>query len=76
MHLVRRPPASAPGRLIHRTGTDAWRTAAIMTVAALFSGLVGTNGAVAPMLPAIVVAVRTGPACQGISCWRMASAAA
>src|SRR5215475_93511 len=47
--------------LIRQTGTDdTWRTVAIMLVAALFSGLVGMNGAVAAMLPVIVaVAVRT-----------------
>src|SRR5262244_186212 len=47
--------------LIRQTGAnDTWRTVAIMLVAALFSGLVGMNGAVAAMLPVIVaVAVRT-----------------
>ncbi len=48
--------------LIRRTGTnDTWRIVAIMAVAALFSGLVGMNGAVAAMVPVVVaVAVRTG----------------
>jgi di/tricarboxylate transporter len=47
--------------LIRQTGSnETWRTVAIMLVAALFSGLVGMNGAVAAMLPVIVaVAVRT-----------------
>jgi di/tricarboxylate transporter len=48
--------------LIRHTGTnDTRRIVAIMIVAAVFSGLIGMNGAVAAMLPvAVVVAVRTG----------------
>jgi di/tricarboxylate transporter len=47
--------------LIRRTGgSETWRMVAIMVVAAIFSGLIGMNGAVAAMLPIIVVvAVRT-----------------
>jgi di/tricarboxylate transporter len=47
--------------LIRRTGrNETWRLVAIMVVAAIFSGLIGMNGAVAAMLPIIVVvAVRT-----------------
>jgi len=50
--------------LIRHTGTnDTWRMVAIMVVAAIFTGLIGMNGAVAAMLPiAVVVAVRTGVA--------------
>src|SRR5918992_2857816 len=51
------------GRLLmRRTGnSDAMRVVAIMLVAAVFSGLIGMNGAVAAMLPVTVVAaVRTG----------------
>src|SRR5215831_9197062 len=44
----------------HTGGNETWRLVAIMVVAALFSGLVGMNGAVAAMVPVIVaVAVRT-----------------
>src|SRR5215467_2411163 len=48
--------------LIRHTGTnDTWRMVAIMVVAAIFTGLIGMNGAVAAMLPiVVVVAVRTG----------------
>jgi di/tricarboxylate transporter len=48
--------------LIRHTGTDdTWRLVAIMIVAAVFSALIGMNGAVAAMLPVtIVVAVKTG----------------
>jgi di/tricarboxylate transporter len=48
--------------LLRRTGSsDVLRIVAIMVVAAVFSGLIGMNGAVAAMLPvAVVVAVRTG----------------
>ncbi|UPG72076.1 SLC13 family permease [Roseomonas gilardii subsp. gilardii] len=47
--------------LIRHTGTnDSWRLFAIMISAAVFSGLIGMNGAVAAMLPiTVVVAVRT-----------------
>lgn len=47
--------------LIRHTGeNETWRMVAIMIVAAVFSGLIGMNGAVAAMLPVIVVvAVRT-----------------
>lgn len=50
--------------LMRRTGeSDTKRVVAIMVVAAVFSGLIGMNGAVAAMLPvAVVVAVRTGVA--------------
>ncbi|HEY2529656.1 MAG TPA: SLC13 family permease [Xanthobacteraceae bacterium] len=50
--------------LIRHTGAnDTWRIIAIMIFAAVFSGLIGMNGAVAAMLPvAVVVAVRTGVA--------------
>lgn len=50
--------------LIRHTGeNEMWRMVAIMVVAAVFSGLIGMNGAVAAMLPVIVVvAVRTGVA--------------
>lgn len=45
----------------HTGGNDTWRIVAIMIVAAVFSGLIGMDGAVAAMLPIIVVvAVRTG----------------
>ena len=44
----------------HTGGSETWRLVAIMIVAAIFSGLIGMNGAVAAMLPiAVVVAVRT-----------------
>jgi di/tricarboxylate transporter len=48
--------------LIRYTGSnETWRIVAIMVVAAVFSGLIGMNGAVAAMLPVVVVvAVRTG----------------
>jgi di/tricarboxylate transporter len=48
--------------LIRQTGaSDTWRIVVIMIIAAVFSGLIGMNGAVAAMLPIIVlVAVRTG----------------
>src|SRR5215475_6013571 len=48
--------------LIRHTGeNETWRMIAIMIVAAIFSGLIGMNGAVAAMLPVtVVVAVRTG----------------
>ena len=48
--------------LIRSTGTnDTWRMVALMVVAAIFSGLIEMNGAVAAMLPiVVVVAVRTG----------------
>jgi di/tricarboxylate transporter len=47
--------------LMRRTGSNqTWRMVAIMVVAALFSGLIGMNGAVAAMLPVtVVVAVRS-----------------
>jgi di/tricarboxylate transporter len=47
--------------MIRKTGgNEAWRIVAMMIVAAVFSGLIGMNGAVAAMLPIIVVvAVRT-----------------
>src|SRR5215467_5579347 len=47
--------------LIRHTGAnETWRMVAIMIVAAVFSGLIGMNGAVAAMLPiVVVVAVRT-----------------
>lgn len=50
--------------LIRHTGSnETLRIIAIMVVAAIFSGLIGMNGAVAAMLPVIVVvAVRTGVA--------------
>jgi di/tricarboxylate transporter len=50
--------------LIRHTGTnDTWRIVAIMIFAAIFSALIGMNGAVAAMLSIIVVvAVRTGVA--------------
>lgn len=50
--------------LMRRTGeSDVRRVVAIMVAAAVFSGLIGMNGAVAAMLPvAVVVAVRTGVA--------------
>jgi di/tricarboxylate transporter len=50
--------------LIRHTGTNhVWRIVAIMIVAAVFSALIGMNGAVAAMLPVTVaVAVRTGMA--------------
>lgn len=50
--------------LIRHTGTnDTRRLVAIMIVAAVFSGLIGMNGAVAAMLPiTVVVAIRTGVA--------------
>ncbi len=50
--------------LIRHTGTnDTWRLVAIMIVAAIFSALIGMNGAVAAMLSVtVVVAVRTGVA--------------
>jgi di/tricarboxylate transporter len=44
----------------HTGGNETWRIVAIMIVAAVFSGMIGMNGAVAAMLPVIVVvAVRT-----------------
>ncbi len=48
--------------LLQRTGGNPTaRLVAIMVVAAVFSGLIGMNGAVAAMLPvAVLVAVRTG----------------
>jgi di/tricarboxylate transporter len=48
--------------LIRHTGNnEIWRIVAIMIVAAVFSALIGMNGAVAAMLPVtMVVAVRTG----------------
>lgn len=53
--------AWAGQKLIRHTGeNETWRMIAIMIVAAVFSGLIGMNGAVAAMLPVIVVvAVRT-----------------
>src|SRR5262249_27110298 len=50
--------------LIGRTGdNENRRLVAIMVVAAVFSGLIGMNGAVAAMIPVVViVAVRTGTA--------------
>jgi di/tricarboxylate transporter len=50
--------------LIRFTGSsETWRIVAIMVVAAVFSGLIGMNGAVAAMIPVVVVvAVRTGAA--------------
>jgi len=50
--------------LMRRTGeNETWRLIAIMVIAAIFSGLIGMNGAVAAMLPVtIVVAVRSGVA--------------
>lgn len=47
--------------LIRHTGnSETWRMVAIMIVAAVFSGLIGMNGAVAAMLPIVVlVAVKT-----------------
>jgi di/tricarboxylate transporter len=47
--------------LMRHTGeNETWRLVAIMIVAAIFSGLIGMNGAVAAMLPVvIVVAVRS-----------------
>jgi di/tricarboxylate transporter len=50
--------------LIRHTGAnDTGRLVAIMIVAAVFSGLIGMNGAVAAMLPiTVVVAIRTGVA--------------
>jgi di/tricarboxylate transporter len=50
--------------LMRRTGqNEKVRLIAIMVVAAIFSGLIGMNGAVAAMLPVVVVvAVRTGAA--------------
>lgn len=48
--------------LLRRTGSNAaFRLVALMVVAAVFSGLIGMNGASAAMLPiVVVVAVRTG----------------
>src|SRR5262245_58687810 len=47
----------------HTGGNETWRIVTMMIVAAVFSGLIGMNGAVAAMLPVIVVvAVRTGVA--------------
>jgi di/tricarboxylate transporter len=48
--------------LMRHTGeNETWRLVAIMIIAAVFSGLIGMNGAVAAMLPVtIVVAVRSG----------------
>lgn len=48
--------------LMRHTGkNEALRIVALMVVAAVFSGLIGMNGAVAAMLPVtVVVAVRTG----------------
>jgi di/tricarboxylate transporter len=47
----------------HTGGSETWRVVAIMVVAAILSGLIGMNGAVAAMLPIVVaVAVRTGVA--------------
>src|SRR5262245_26309290 len=44
----------------HTGGNETWRIVAIMIVAAIFSGMIGMNGAVAAMRPIIVVvAVRT-----------------
>ena len=53
--------AWAGQKLIRHTGeNETWRMIAIMIVAAVFSGLIGMNGAVAAMLPVIVVvAVKT-----------------
>jgi len=50
--------------LIRHTGANAiWRLVALMLVAALFSALIGMNGAVAAMLPVtMVVAIRSGTA--------------
>jgi di/tricarboxylate transporter len=50
--------------LIRHTGNnETWRIVAIMIVAAIFSALIGMNGAVAAMLPVtMVVAVKTGMA--------------
>jgi di/tricarboxylate transporter len=45
----------------HTKDDNTMRIAAIMVVAAVFSGLIGMNGAVAAMLPVtVVIAVRTG----------------
>jgi di/tricarboxylate transporter len=45
----------------HTPANDTLRIVAIMTIAAIFSGLIGMNGAVAAMLPVtVMVAVRTG----------------
>jgi di/tricarboxylate transporter len=54
--------------LMRHTGSnDTLRMVAIMIVAAIFSGLIGMNGAVAAMLPVTVaVAVRTGVAASRI----------
>lgn len=54
--------ARAGQLLMRHTGSnDTLRIVAIMIVAAVFSGLIGMNGAVAAMLPVtIAVAVRTG----------------
>jgi di/tricarboxylate transporter len=47
----------------HTGGNETWRVVAIMIVAAVLSGLIGMNGAVAAMLPiTVAVAVRTGAA--------------
>jgi di/tricarboxylate transporter len=47
----------------HTGGNETWRIVAIMIVAAVLSGLIGMNGAVAAMLPiTVAVAVRTGAA--------------
>jgi di/tricarboxylate transporter len=47
----------------HTGGNETWRVVAIMVVAAVLSGLIGMNGAVAAMLPiTVAVAVRTGVA--------------
>src|SRR5215813_6497117 len=44
----------------HTGGSETWRMVAMMIAAAVFSGLIGMNGAVAAMVPVIVaVAVRT-----------------
>jgi di/tricarboxylate transporter len=51
----------------HTGSNDTLRMVAIMIVAAIFSGLIGMNGAVAAMLPVTVaVAVRTGVAASRI----------
>src|SRR5262249_7031173 len=39
----------------HTGGNETWRIVAIMIVAAVFSGMIGMNGAVAAVLPIIVV---------------------
>jgi di/tricarboxylate transporter len=56
--------AWAGQQLIRRAGaSDTRRIVAIMIVAAVFTALIGMNGAVAAMLPVVVVvAVRTGRA--------------